>query len=50
MDSKRIIAVASLKKRNVLKGRAFDIHKAIGKLPRPKRGFVPHRIPFSGSL
>ena len=31
MDNKRILAVASLKKRNILKGGAFDIHKAIGK-------------------
>ena len=36
MDNKRILAVASLKKRNILKGGAFDIHKAIGKLPRPR--------------
>ena len=39
-----------MKKRNILKGGAFDIHKAIGKLPRPRRGFVPPGYRYLGSL
>ena len=49
MDNKRILAVTSLKKRNILKGNgAFDIHNAIMKLPRPRRGFVPPGYRYLG--
>ena len=31
-----------------LDGRALDIHKAIGKLPRPKAGFTPGKYKYMG--
>ena len=40
MDSKRILSVQSLQRQNILKGNGFDIHSLIGKLPRPKKGWV----------
>ena len=48
MDNKRILAVASLKKRNILKGGAFDIHNVLrkieSKLPRDSLVLPKHRF------
>ena len=49
MDNKRILAVASLKKRNILKGNgAFDIHNVLrkieSKLPRDSLVLQKHRF------
>ena len=35
-------------KRKDLDGGALDIHKAIGKLPRPKAGFIPGKYKYMG--
>ena len=35
--------------RKDLDGGALDIHKAIGKLPRPKAGFTPGKYKYMGS-
>ena len=50
MDSKGTLDVTSLKKRNILKRAAFDIHKAIEKLPRPRHGLVPQGYRYLGPL
>ena len=34
--------------RKDLDGGALDIHKAIGKLPRPKAGFTPGKYKYMG--
>ena len=36
------------KKLDPLHGGAFDIHKAIGKLPKPKKGWTPGQYKFMG--
>ena len=43
MDNARNLAVLTSKEydlQNIITGKGLDIHKLIGKLPRPKKGFV----------
>ena len=40
MENQRLLSVQSLQRQNILRGNSIDIHKLIGKLPKPKKGFV----------
>ena len=43
-----VLTDPSLKANRILLGKGFDIHKAIGKLPRPKKGWVLPGYKYAG--
>ena len=43
------VATEGYKRKDIRKGGAVDIHKAIGKLPKPKGGWTLSRHKYTGS-